>query len=245
MYPPELEDLMTYAIANGELTAKKKIILFKKAESLGIDLDEFEMVLDGRLFEKRQTMNPTPMETPSITLPQAKDDSVDNISLIRALFIEYFKIEENISVEESQESTFGKIAKGVIGNSGIWGSIAVNVVDAFNDDDDDMDYEERRAIAIRTRKEELITRFPIPMSKEEFFEFLSKAVSLARPAKKMKSSLFIKMFDVSDSDEETLATAQLWMNKCELVISKAKFSLKNDPKALSEIMFYASELGIR
>jgi hypothetical protein len=245
MYPPELEDLMTYAIANGELTAKKKIILFKKAESLGIDVDEFEMVLEGRLFEKRQTMNPTPMETPPVILPQAKDDSVDNISLIRALFIEYFKIEENIPVEEPQESTFGKIAKGVIGNSGIWGSIAVNVVDAFNDDDDDMDYEERRAIAIRTKKEELITRFPIPTSKEEFFEFLSKAVSLARPAKKMRSSPFsFKMFDVSDSDE-TLAIAKLWMNKCELVISKAKFSLRSDPKALSEIMFYASELGIR
>ncbi|KAA6342106.1 hypothetical protein EZS27_010101 [termite gut metagenome] len=87
MYPPELEDLMTYAIANGELTAKKKIILFKKAESLGIDVDEFEMVLESRLFEKRQAANSAPVETPPIIPSKVKDDSADNISLIRALFI--------------------------------------------------------------------------------------------------------------------------------------------------------------
>ncbi|KAA6318567.1 hypothetical protein EZS27_031442 [termite gut metagenome] len=158
-------------------------------------------------------------------------------------FIEYFKIEENTPIEEPQESTFGKVAKGVIGNSGILGSIAVNAFNVFNDND--TNYEERRTIAIQTKKEELIAQFPIPTSKEGFLEFLSKAVSLARPAKKMKSSSFsFKMFDSSNSDE-TVAIAKLWMNKCELVISKAKSSLKNDPKALPEIMFYASELGIR
>ena len=46
MYNEQLEKLIDYALADGELTEKEKQVLFKKAESMGVDLDEFEMVLD-------------------------------------------------------------------------------------------------------------------------------------------------------------------------------------------------------
>ncbi|MBO5956569.1 MAG: hypothetical protein J6Q39_03355 [Bacteroidales bacterium] len=46
-----LEKLMDAALADGVLTEKEKQILFRKAETLGVDLDEFEMVLDARLFK--------------------------------------------------------------------------------------------------------------------------------------------------------------------------------------------------
>lgn len=49
MYNEQLENLISAALADGELTEKEKQILFKRAESMGIDLDEFEMVLDSRL----------------------------------------------------------------------------------------------------------------------------------------------------------------------------------------------------
>lgn len=51
MYNEQMEQLISAALADGVLTEKEKQILFKKAESLGIDLDEFEMVLDARLVE--------------------------------------------------------------------------------------------------------------------------------------------------------------------------------------------------
>ncbi|MCQ2326130.1 MAG: hypothetical protein MJZ71_01050 [Bacteroidales bacterium] len=51
MYSEQMEQLISAALADGVLTEKEKQILFKKAESLGIDLDEFEMVLDARLVE--------------------------------------------------------------------------------------------------------------------------------------------------------------------------------------------------
>ena len=54
MYNEQLEKLIDYALADGELTEKEKQVLFKKAESMGVDLDEFEMVLDARLFEKQK-----------------------------------------------------------------------------------------------------------------------------------------------------------------------------------------------
>ena len=51
MYNEQLEKLIEMALLDGELTEKEKQVLFKKAESFGVDLDEFEMVLDSKLFE--------------------------------------------------------------------------------------------------------------------------------------------------------------------------------------------------
>ena len=54
MYSEQIEKLIEMALMDGDLSEKEKQILFKKAESMGIDLDEFEMVLEARLFEKKQ-----------------------------------------------------------------------------------------------------------------------------------------------------------------------------------------------
>jgi len=55
MYDEQLEKLIEIALHDGVLTEKEKQVLFKKAESLGIDHDEFEMVLESRLHEKQQS----------------------------------------------------------------------------------------------------------------------------------------------------------------------------------------------
>ncbi len=54
MYNEQIEALISAALADGVLTEKEKQVLFKKAESMGIDLDEFEMVLDARLVELKK-----------------------------------------------------------------------------------------------------------------------------------------------------------------------------------------------
>lgn len=54
MYNEKIEALIKAALIDGVLTEKEKQILFKRAESEGIDLDEFEMVLDARLVELEQ-----------------------------------------------------------------------------------------------------------------------------------------------------------------------------------------------
>ncbi|MBQ8223465.1 MAG: hypothetical protein IJZ87_09040 [Bacteroidales bacterium] len=51
MYDERIEQLINAALADGVLTEKEKQILFKRAQEQGIDLDEFEMVLDARLVE--------------------------------------------------------------------------------------------------------------------------------------------------------------------------------------------------
>lgn len=58
MYNEELEQLIDAALADGVLTEKEKQILFKKAESFGVDRDEFEMVLDARALKAQQAQQP-------------------------------------------------------------------------------------------------------------------------------------------------------------------------------------------
>ena len=61
MYSERLENLIKAALTDGRLTEKEREILYKRAQEEGIDLDEFEMVLDARLVELSRTQGgPSP-----------------------------------------------------------------------------------------------------------------------------------------------------------------------------------------
>lgn len=73
MYNKEMEELISSALADGKLTEKEKQVLFKKAQSQGIDLDEFEIDLDARLFklqkaEKEKVEKSAPKSTKNGTV---------------------------------------------------------------------------------------------------------------------------------------------------------------------------------
>lgn len=48
---PEIENLINIALADGEVSEKERAIILRKAESLGIDKDEVEMILEGKLHQ--------------------------------------------------------------------------------------------------------------------------------------------------------------------------------------------------
>lgn len=54
MFSEELEDLMNAALEDGVLTEKEKQVLFKRAQAEGVDLDEFEMILDAKLAKQKK-----------------------------------------------------------------------------------------------------------------------------------------------------------------------------------------------
>lgn len=51
MLTPELEQLIQFALEDGELTEKERSVLMRKAQEAGMDLDEFEMILDAKLHQ--------------------------------------------------------------------------------------------------------------------------------------------------------------------------------------------------
>jgi hypothetical protein len=48
---PEIDKLIDLALADGQITEKERNVILKKAAELGVDTDEVEMVLDGRLHQ--------------------------------------------------------------------------------------------------------------------------------------------------------------------------------------------------
>jgi predicted DsbA family dithiol-disulfide isomerase len=49
---PEIEKLIDLAIDDGQVTEKEREIILRKADSLGLDKDEIEMILEGKISEK-------------------------------------------------------------------------------------------------------------------------------------------------------------------------------------------------
>lgn len=81
MYNEKLEALITAALADGILTDKEKDLLFKKAEAMGIDRDEFDLVLDGRLAKRKKEMEAQAQQAAKPTkkegaIPQELDDLI-------------------------------------------------------------------------------------------------------------------------------------------------------------------------
>ena len=48
---PEIEKLIYLALADGQITEKERNVILKKATELGVDSDEVEMTLDGKLHQ--------------------------------------------------------------------------------------------------------------------------------------------------------------------------------------------------
>ncbi len=241
MYNEQIENLINLALADGELTEKEKQILFKKAEAAGIDLDEFEMVLDAKLFEKQQAMKAA---TPSVAAPKSnKEGDIKKCPSCGAPVQsftakcsdcghEFSNIEANTSIQklfkmlddaESQRDdkvTAGGIIGGLFKNS-IGGGALSNALGGGSKTD--------------KRKREIISSFPVPNTKDDILEFLS----LSFPKAKSKGNFFTKNNPEYIEHNEFVS---VWKAKCEQVIMKAKFSMKEDKKALEEIMQYAKEL---
>jgi hypothetical protein len=51
MYSEQIENMIRLAIIDGQITEKEWEVLLKKATEAGIDLDEFKMIVEARLYE--------------------------------------------------------------------------------------------------------------------------------------------------------------------------------------------------
>lgn len=53
MLSKELEEIVEAALADGVLTDKERAVLHKRAQAEGVDPDELDIVLDGRLAKMK------------------------------------------------------------------------------------------------------------------------------------------------------------------------------------------------
>lgn len=243
MYNDRLEKLIQMALTDGELTEKEKSVLFKKAEEDGIDLDEFEMVLEAKLYEKQQSVskNTTKKNTPktnkfgdlkkcpscgaTVNIGQTKcTDCGYEFSGIQANanIQKLFKMLDEVESERKEEETDPFKAFG----SMMAKSFNLGVSDKTNN-----------------RKKGIIRNFPIPTTKSDILEFLS----LALPNAKKQGNFFTSgSFNSPANDRNRLHNefVPIWKAKCEQIIMKAKFSMKDDKETLEQINSFAKDLDL-
>lgn len=206
----------------------------------GIDLDEFEMVLEARLYEKRKAdaaqaaaaaPPPAPAPAPASPIPahSAPSNKFGDIrkcpacgALIQSFSVkcaecgyEFRNAEANQGIQKLFEMLTEVDTQTTSSTGGFWG--------LFDDDRQD----ENRI----KRKQTIIMNFPIPTTKDDILEFLIMSVPQA------KVSFF-------SSDKAASALASVWKSKCEQIIMKAKIVLKDDKETMAQIAAYAKELKI-
>lgn len=232
IYGNYMEHLIDMALADGELTEKEKQVLFKKAEANGIDLDEFEMVLDARLYEKQKAMQaPQPVSVGGATPNSNKLGDVKKCPSCGAI-IESFITRcpdcghelNGIGVVSSFNALVTKLEEFDKKNTG-------------NQFLNNMFGMEQRRIQ---QKKQIIANYPIPTSREDILEFLSMGVPLAQK----RGSIFMRNNQASP-DYEHNQMASAWKSKLEQILVKARLAMKDDKVTLAEIEKYADELKIK
>ena len=228
MYP-EIENLINMALADGEVTEKERGIILRKAEALGEDKDEIEMILDGRIALMYKEKNSVDSQIQKV---QNNKEGVikkcpscgSSVSSFQIKCIDCGHEFRNIEVVSSINKLHAELQNAE--------EIERNRPRSWVEK---LDGELAVAKAVANRQKAIISSFPVPNAKEDLMEFLS--ISCAEASKKLG------FFIASIHPEAVLKSA--WKAKCEQVILKARLVMKDDKTALEEIGIYAKQIGIK
>ena len=247
MYNEQIKSLIDLALADGELTEKEKQILFKKAEAAGIDLDEFEMVLEARLFEKQKSNKPETAAPKSNKLGDVKKcpacggiaetfatkcqdcgTEFRNIEASQNIIKFFEKLDE---VESNRKDSVYNNANDS-GNVSVgtlikwlffyWILLPMKIINFFLDKTKSPNWS-----TTDSRKEELIINFPVPASREEILEFMNLASS------KIYANTYFNLF--SEESKYKGAWNKIWLQKIEQIHSKASIAMKNDKNSFDDV----------
>lgn len=222
---PEIENFIDMALADGAVTEKERGIILRKAETLGLDKDEVEMILDGKIAllikEELALQNSSNREgnvkkcpVCGSTVTSFTTNCFDcghefrntrAVSSIEKLYNEFQKIEDS---ERSRERSWFQKLDGDLG-------VQKSVI---------------------TRQISALAAFPVPNTREDILEFLSIASSEASKS----VSWFIGMGQHPD-----YLFKKAWLSKCEQLVHKARFSMKDDKKTLEQIENLAKNLNLK
>lgn len=225
---PEIEKLIAMALADGVLTDKEKEIIFRKAERLGEDIDEVEMILEGKLYEIQQgQQQPSVQET---TQQQQKTSS------IQALMEKLQEVDNEITNPNSGRTSGDRIEDTISGTvKTIFDSVSINPVeagvDAFKtvfggttskekERINKQNTELQRISLFHAKKATIISTFPLPDNKNELFEFANISVT---NYKSLKTE-----YDEDGILEGEVKMMNAWKNKVEQIISKLQISFPTD-----------------
>ena len=208
----EIENLINMALADGEVTEKERGIILRKAETLGLDKDEVEMILDGKLHQIQAIQaKPAKEKIGNIKTCPACGASIRAMELACSDCGHVFT---NVKANSTVQKLFEELQK-------IEHAESNKTSDSFFDKLDINDQKKRLALA--TRHSSLISSFPIPNSKEDLLELISIAVA---ESTKSTNDLGLGVNDGSDLIKKS------WIAKGEQALIKAKLLCRDDANTM-------------
>lgn len=220
LYDNQIEQLISYALVDGELTEKEKQILFKKAQAQGIDLDEFEMVLDARLVQLKKEEKEKAEKSAPKSNKLGDVRKCPQCGAVIGTFrmacpecgFEFSGVGANKFVEKFA-SELQKQLENIDGGSGSWFEIF---------DTTEILKSKRRDEAIVKAETIFVRTYPLPMTKEDCVEMLNYML----PRTLLEGSN---------------AATKAWRNKFYAILSKLEFENKNDIKIQELVVSYKKQ----
>ena len=270
LYNEKIERLISLALVDGVLTEKEKQILLKKAEAEGLDLDEFEMVLDAKLHilkteqqenEKAQNAmcdesddveeyEEESEEVVEVVAPAPKSDKLGDIKKCPAcgsLMTSFSTNCEDCGFEIRNVELSANVMKF---------AEKLDAIEADNNEnhyqDDPSLFDTIRGIALLPVKAveiALLKSANLTNTEKRKKEFIT---NFPIPATKEDliefMSLFVSRIEpiqfssmLSDSGKHTDYWNKVWMSKMSQIEYKSKLSMKNDKAGLAEIKELAAK----
>ena len=217
---PEIENLIDMALADGEVSEKDRAIILRKAESLGIEKDEVEMIIDGKIALLNKTHSNIPLQQKIEkagfikNCPSCGATVEAFVTKCSQCGIEYRGIEASKTISTLFEKLDSiEKERDTIKLEGLIGFLG-----GLSEASKQLQIDE----IITRKKAALIRNFPIPNTREELLEMLH----FIHPKINNKAS-----FDNNFND---------WKARFNELIGRAKFAYKTDKSMLAELQYFES-----
>jgi hypothetical protein len=209
---PEIEKLIDLALADGQITIKERNVILKKATELGVDADEVEMVLDGKLHQLEANKPKQKEKVGNIKTCPACGGSINSFE---------FKC-----VSCGHELSNVKIS-GILEKF----ELRLNEIQNLNikriNLENDILYEQRKVREKAKLKAEFITNFKVPIDKESVVSFLFHTIPNF-------SSVSQESILAMGEDSESILR-QAFRAKAVELINVSKLMFKDDTVFLNQI----------
>lgn len=171
MLSPELEKLIDLAVADGVITEQEMRVLQKKVQETGADWDEFQMVLEARLFQAQQAQKANNTPVPPVAPPVAPPASAPRQNNRHGSVKKCPNCGETVESGSPVCKACGFAFQGIEANSSV--KRLAQMINEATTKKYDMNIfsgtpEMKKMEAINS----IIVTFPVPTTKEDLLEFI-------------------------------------------------------------------------
>ena len=225
MLSKELEEIVEAALADGVLTDKERAVLHKRAQAEGVDPDELDIVLDGRLAKMKRSEDSLRPAPPQNLANQKLGNIVKcpncgaQVKGGSAVCTECGYAFSNVSANSSAEKLQAKLDE--------FNRRQEQRADSRGDESSLID-----RTTTKKHKMDIISMFPVPNTREDLLEFLTMLQARANATGPRNGMNSVREEDMS------YAYWLLYTN----CINKAKLSFPNDADFQLYFHIYEREL---